>query len=89
VIAVDVSPKRLADGRSVAGRGEAQLERSLRLGDDRRAYRHGHIDAIATVVGLPEGDSTVSGSASRKRLMIAPKGRSLDGVSPTSMTCAR
>ena len=64
------------------------LERSLRLGDELGGHIvTGHVDAVATVVGVcPEGDSQRIGISVPKALaaMIAPKGSiALDGVSMT------
>jgi riboflavin synthase len=64
------------------------LERSLRLGDELGGHIvTGHVDALASVVGLcPEGDSLRVGLSIPEKLgaMVAPKGSiALDGVSLT------
>ena len=64
------------------------LERSLRLGDELGGHIvTGHVDAVATVVGVcPEGDSVRVGISVPRALgpMIAAKGSiALDGVSLT------
>jgi len=64
------------------------LERSLRLGDELGGHIvTGHVDAVATVVGVcPEGDSVRVGISVPSNLgpMIAVKGSiTLDGVSLT------
>jgi riboflavin synthase len=64
------------------------LERSLRLGDELGGHIvTGHVDAVATVLGIcPEGDSLRVGISVQRELgaMVAPKGSiALDGVSLT------
>jgi riboflavin synthase len=88
--AVDVSAETIA--KTAADRWQEgarlNLERSLRLGDEIGGHLvTGHVDAVATVVGLyPEGDSTRLGISVPRALgaMIAPKGSvTLEGVSLT------
>ena len=88
--AVDVSGETVSKTAADHWREGARLnlERALRLGDELGGHIvTGHVDAVATVVGVcPEGDSTRIGISVSRHLapMIAPKGSiTLDGVSLT------
>jgi riboflavin synthase len=88
--AVDVSGETVSRTASDLWREGAKLnlERSLRMGDEIGGHIvTGHVDAVATVVGVsPDGDSVRVGLSVPKELgvMIAPKGSiTLDGVSLT------
>lgn len=88
--AVDVSGETVSRTAADHWREGAKLnlERSLRLGDELGGHIvTGHVDAVATVVGVcPEGDSTKIGLSVPRSLgpMIAEKGSiALDGVSLT------
>lgn len=88
--AVDVSAETISRTARDMWREGARLnlERSLRLGDELGGHIvTGHVDAVATVVGVcPEGDSTRIGISVPRQLgpMIAAKGSvALDGVSLT------
>jgi riboflavin synthase len=88
--AVDVSAETVSRTAVDLWREGARLnlERSLRLGDELGGHIvTGHVDAVATVVGVcPEGDSVRVGLSVPRTLgpMIAGKGSiALDGVSLT------
>jgi riboflavin synthase len=88
--AVDLSAETLSRTASHLWRegSKLNLERSLRLGDELGGHIvTGHVDAVATVVGVcPDGDSARIGLSVPRSLgpMIAPKGSiALDGVSLT------
>src|SRR5690349_4578152 len=88
--AVDVSAETASRTAPDLWREGARLnlERSLRLGDELGGHIvTGHVDAVATVVGVcPEGDSVRVGISVPRALgpMIAVKGSiALDGVSLT------
>ena len=88
--AVDLSAETVSRTAADLWREGARLnlERSLRMGDELGGHIvTGHVDAVATVVGLcPEGDSTRVGLSVPRALgpMIAAKGSiALDGVSLT------
>lgn len=88
--AVDLSAETVARTAADLWRegSRLNLERSLRLGDELGGHIvTGHVDAVATVVGVcPEGDSVRVGISVPRALgsMIAAKGSiALDGVSLT------
>jgi riboflavin synthase len=88
--AVDVSNETISKTAADHWRQGAKLnlERALRLGDELGGHIvTGHVDAVASVVGVcEEGDSTRIGVSVPRDLasMIAPKGSiTLDGVSLT------
>ncbi len=88
--AVDVSAETVSRTAADLWREGARLnlERSLRLGDELGGHIvTGHVDAVATVVGVcPEGDSVRVGLSVPRALgpMIAAKGSiALDGASLT------
>jgi riboflavin synthase len=87
---VDVSTETLSRTASGLWKEDARLnlERSLRLGDELGGHIvSGHVDGLATVVGVsPEGGSVRIGLSVARDLgpAIAPKGSvTLDGVSLT------